>query len=350
VRDTKPGERPARIASRLLTFRDFMEAALYDPADGYYPRRSPGEDFYTAPELHPAFAEALADEICERLESLAARRPKAPLFVVEMGSGDGRLARQLLHAFQERHAESCDLIRYVLVERVESLLIESLVRLRAEPGRVLGYSRLADLPPLCGVFISNELVDALPFHVLEKREGRVREVYVEQAEGAWRLQLGDCSSPELARAAEGIAGWLSEGDRHALSLAAGEWMGAVASKLECGALITVDYGDAPVSHRANAPRFFFRHATGGDVLARFGRQDMTASVDFGRLIEEGRRHGLQDVRFCSLGRFLLDRGALERLPAGDSPSAYAERNRLKTLFHPGGMGEAFKVLIQEKRI
>ena len=125
-------------------------------------------------------------------------------------------------------------------------------------------------------------------------------------------------------------------------------MGAVASKLECGAVITVDYGDAAPAPRANAPRFFFRHSTGGDVLARFGRQDLTASVDFNRLIEEGRRRGLQDASFRSMGRFLLDRGALERLSAGNSPAVYAERNRLKTLFHPGGMGEAFKVLIQEK--
>ena len=43
----------------MQTFRDFMEAALYDPEQGYYGRRIPREDFYTAPELHPAFGGVL---------------------------------------------------------------------------------------------------------------------------------------------------------------------------------------------------------------------------------------------------------------------------------------------------
>ncbi|MEK7743164.1 MAG: hypothetical protein AAB578_02150, partial [Elusimicrobiota bacterium] len=50
----------------------------------------------------------------------------------------------------------------------------------------------------------------------------------------------------------------------------------------------------------------------------------------------------------TLGRFLLDRGVLDLLPRGASAEEYSERNRVKTLFHPDGMGESFKVLIQEK--
>lgn len=322
-----------------------METALYDPGRGYYPRRSPGEDFYTAPELHPAFAQALAREIFLRLEAVAAAEPEAPLFIVEMGSGNGRLAGQILDALRRREDGWHKRVRYVLVERVEHLLLESVARLGAVSDGVLGYSRLEDVPPCCGVFLSNELVDALPFHVLEKKDGRVREVFVE---GGASLTLREPSTPELARHAEAAATWLEEGQRHALSLAARDWMRLVATKLQRGAVLSVDYGDAPASPVANAPRFFFRHSTGSDVLARAGRQDLTASVDFASLIEEGRRHGLKDVRFCSLSRFLIERGALESLAAGDSASAYAERNRVKTLLHPGGMGEAFKVLIQEK--
>ena len=39
----------------MRTFRDFMESALYDPEEGFYSTRTQTADFYTAPELHPAF-------------------------------------------------------------------------------------------------------------------------------------------------------------------------------------------------------------------------------------------------------------------------------------------------------
>jgi len=42
---------------------------------------------------------------------------------------------------------------------------------------------------------------------------------------------------------------------------------------------------------ANEPRAFYRHTVGGDLLARPGRQDLTASVDFEELIREGERLG-----------------------------------------------------------
>ncbi|MDE2292485.1 MAG: SAM-dependent methyltransferase, partial [Elusimicrobia bacterium] len=149
----------------MKTFRRFMEAALYDPAHGFYAARQPKADFYTAPELHPAFARVLAGEVAARLERVRAERPRAPLFVVEMGAGDGTLARQLLTALREDHARWFRAIRYVLVERVESLMLDAVLRLQDTGAGVMGYTRLEDMPPVCGVFLSNELVDALPAHV-----------------------------------------------------------------------------------------------------------------------------------------------------------------------------------------
>jgi len=329
-----------------MTFRDFMEEALYGPAEGFYVRRAPGEDFFTAPELHPAFAEALADDVRARLEAAAGGGLRAPLTLVEMGSGDGRLARQLLGALKARHPRWHALLRVVLVERVERLLLESLVSLPVEPGRAMGFTRLEDVPPFRGVLLSNELVDALPFHVLEKRDGKVWEVFVERRDGALRPVLGECSSPEVAREAAKSAHRLQEGEKDSLSLAARDWVRLAASKIEAGALITVDYGGKA---GPTPPRCFYRHATGMDVLERPGRQDLTASVDFAALVAEGRLHGLHEASYQTLGRFLLDRGVLARLPEGQGAAAYAERNRIKTLLHPGGMGEAFKVLVQEKR-
>lgn len=54
----------ARIRSRgAISFADFMEAALFDPADGYYTTRAAigfdEGDYFTSAELGPSFGRAL---------------------------------------------------------------------------------------------------------------------------------------------------------------------------------------------------------------------------------------------------------------------------------------------------
>ncbi|HVE12166.1 MAG TPA: SAM-dependent methyltransferase [Elusimicrobiota bacterium] len=330
------------------TFRDYMESALYAPKDGFYARREPRADFYTAPELHPAFAETLAREIAARLKSLGARRPKEPLFVVEVGSGTGALAGQLLRALRDGSAEWRARGRYVLVERVESVLLDSVLALREHDEKVLGYSRMSDVPPLCGVVLSNELLDAMPVHVIEKRDGRVGEVYVEAGPDGAEARVGSFSRRELATAAKAVAESLPEGGRHAVNLGLDAWCRELARVLKAGAAITVDYGARLDAATPNPPRYFRRHQTGADVVDRPGEKDLTASVDFSALMRAGERRGLRTASFSTLGKFLLERGIVERMPAGDTLAAYKERNQIKTLFHPEGMGDSFKVLIQEK--
>ena len=345
-------------ACRTVTFRDYMESSLYGPG-GYYERRTPREDFYTAPELHGAFAGILAGEIAGRLRTLADRGLRPPYFVVEMGSGSGALGAGVLRAMHERHPSFSPKVRYVFVERAESQLLRSIGE-GAASERVLGYSRLDDVPPCSGVFLSNELVDAFPIHLLQKNDGKIYEVYVQRAgPGAGgirgadgvRAQLGELSRPELAPVAEAVSAQLPEGGRHAVNLEAAAWMRLVAERLLAGSVITIDYGKRfGPQPQPNPPRSFYRHRAGDEVLEHPGRQDLTASVDFDSLISAGETAGLKFASYTTLSRFLLDRGIMDWLPSGgpNDVAAVRERNKIKTLLHPDGMGEVFKVLIQEK--
>lgn len=331
-----------------------METALYDAERGFYSVRTPKSDFYTAPELHPAFARVLAGEVAARLERVRAVRPRSPLFVVEMGSGDGTLARQVLTALKEDHPRLFLRIRYVLVERVERLLLDSIVSLHAVGGELLGYSRLEDMPPVCGVFLSNELVDALPFHVLMKTGGVMKELHVRPRRkhgrpgGAVESVPGPLSRRALAPAARRVAPSLRDGQTHAVCLESERWMSLVAKRLRAGSVITVDYGKRFGPADPNPPRGFRAHSHCTDLAADAGSQDLTASVDFAALSRHGAAHGLSEASYSTLSSFLIERGILSHLPKGDSTEAWAERAKIKTLFHPEGMGEAFKVLIQEK--
>src|SRR5207249_10551391 len=82
-----------RLRARLaeegpITFAAFMEAALYDPADGYFSRLPVGEggDFVTSPHVSPAFGLLIARQLAEMWQLLG--RPD-PFGVVEAGAGQG---------------------------------------------------------------------------------------------------------------------------------------------------------------------------------------------------------------------------------------------------------------------
>ncbi|HAM35897.1 MAG TPA: hypothetical protein DEB40_08335 [Elusimicrobia bacterium] len=329
----------------MRTFREFCEQALYHPRTGFYSRRKPSEHFYTAPELHPGFGWTLARAVARKLERLRRLDVPGPYAVVEMGSASGLLGRHIQEGLRREAPEMAAEILWVAVERSRDHLLESLSALQGSGAKVLGYQRLSDVPPLRGVFLSNELVDALPFHVLEKRDGKVGELY---ADDSGNSQVGALSQPELEPIAQGIEATLAEGQRHAVCLEAVSWLKTAGQRLAAGWLITIDYGKRFGPRDINAPRSYRRHVLDDRIIADPGRRDLTAPVDFSVLIGEGEKLGLSCEAFTSLSSFLLDHGLMDWLPRGDGAAAISGRAKLKTLIHPEGMGEAFKVLVQAK--
>lgn len=335
----------AGVPASFRTFRDFCERALYDPETGFYQKRRPGEHFYTAPELHPAFGWCLARALAGWLDELRSRSVAPPYTVVELGSGRGLLMRRLREGMLRERPELAADLRWVAVERCRGQLLDSLVGIGDAPGPVLGCERLEEVAPFRGVIISNELADALPFHVLEKRGGKVQELYADDSGAeAW----GAFSDPALAATARAVAGNLEEGQRHAVCLEYRKWLATAAARLECGYLATIDYGKRFGPGDPNPPHSYRRHVVDSRITADPGGRDLTAPVDFSRLIALGGEFGLEFNAFTSMARFLLDYGLLDWLPAGSDAATITERAKLKTLVHPDGMGEAFKVLVQAK--
>jgi SAM-dependent MidA family methyltransferase len=333
----------------MRTFRDFMESALYDPEKGFYSTRTQTADFYTAPELHPAFGSVLADRLAALLRRVREARPGESLTLVEAGCGDGTLAAQVARRLRERHADVAEGLRFVLLERSRKDLTAATRALTAFGLRVDACTSIDRLPRFTGALYSNELFDALPAHLLQKKDGNIFEVYVDEA---GKPALGGVSSPELAAHAAAIMGALAEGQRHAVSLEAPRWLAEAAARLSAGFLLTVDYGKRFTSETPNAPRAYRAHRIEDDLTARPGEQDLTVPADFNALIAAGEKAGATLESFSSMSRFLLEGGIEEFLlgAAGDDASSYKQRAQIKTLIHPDGMGEAFKVMLQRKSI
>jgi SAM-dependent MidA family methyltransferase len=327
----------------MRTFRDFMETALYDPERGFYSTREKTADFYTAPELHGAYGAVLAD----RAAGLLARCGEGPLTLFEGGCCDGTLACQVARRLREAHAPLAARLRFVLVERNRKDLTTAARRLTAFGMPVEALTSVEKLHAFRGVLYSNELIDALPFHVLERRGDEVLELHVDET---GREALRPLSRPELAAPAAAVRDALEEGGRHAVSLEARAWFTTAAHRLSAGFILTADYGKRFPAEVPNPPRSFRAHAVETELTREEGTRDLTASADFEALVQAGEKAGLALESYESLSRFLLD-GGIERFFAaasGDDASSYKSRAKLKTLVHPEGMGEAFKVLIQRK--
>jgi SAM-dependent MidA family methyltransferase len=309
-----------------ISFRDFMEAALYHPQHGYYKQdASPigaRGDFFTAVSATPVFGRILARSFLRLKEQLG--RP-SDFEVVEFGGHRGRLREDVL-------AEVPDL-RYRVIEAGETW-----------PEAVVGC------------IFSNEFLDALPVHRVRVVDGAWQELFVTgEAEGfAW--QAGPLSEPRLAEALADLPAAHMEGYETEVNLGALDWMAEAGRRLRRGWVVTVDYGFertdyfAPQRPRGTL-RAYFRHAVNDDVLSRVGRQDLTAHVEFTSLIEAGRRAGLEPVLFTDLAHFLVAEGqdVIREISERNPGALSRERQGLHQLLHPGFMGAAFRVLVQEKR-
>ena len=80
-----------------ISFAEFMHEALYAPGLGYYTAGSAkfgaDGDFVTAPEVSPVFGRVLARQCAEVLGEIDNGE------VLEIGAGSGRLAVDMLSAF-----------------------------------------------------------------------------------------------------------------------------------------------------------------------------------------------------------------------------------------------------------
>jgi SAM-dependent MidA family methyltransferase len=214
---------------------------------------------------------------------------------------------------------------------------------------------------ITGCVLTNELVDALPVHLVEMTAAGLQEVMVTAVDGEFREQLAPPSSPALSAYLQNIGVTLVQGQRAEVRLAADSWLRGVAQSLTRGFVITIDYGYLAAElygrMRMNGTLLcYFQHQVEENPYIRVGLQDITSHVDFSALMLSGAAAGLEKIWYGEQYRFLMAAGMMEELLALETRPVPAEqrlkeRLALKKLLLPdGGMGDTFKVLLQGKGV
>lgn len=335
-----------------ISFARYMELALYAPGLGYYTAGAHkfGEagDFITAPELSALFGRTLARQVQQIM------RQSAP-HILELGAGSGKLAVDML---AELESLAC------LPESYSILEVSADLRERQRALVQLCLPHLLDrvcwldaLPEkFSGAVVANEVLDALPVHLVHWRDSALAERGVVNAgeDFSWAERvIGDEALRDAAQSIAVPDDYVSE-----ICLVARGLIQSLASRLDAGALLFIDYGFGAREYyhpqrNKGTLMCHYRHHAHDDPFYLPGLQDITAHVNFTDIAVGGIDAGLELIGYTNQAFFLINGGITELL-AQHQPENVRDylplSGQLQKLTSPAEMGDLFKVIALGKGI
>lgn len=310
----------------METFFSYIERVLYSKDKGYYmQKRHPAgvDGDYITSSSHPIFISSIYQFIKKNFKDFN-------LTFVDFGAGTGEFIISLKKMVNNKKT------KFIAIEKIK----------RFEDEEIKFLNSIEELEKVDGIIFSFELFDSLPFHLIEKKKGEIKEIYVNKN----KLIYGDLSNSEILDYIKRFKINLKEGQRIELPLLAEKIYEKMSEKINSGFLITFDYGfKASVLYNKN----YFKKGTlmthknkkmGRDPLDKPYKKDITYAVNFSALEEAGKNNSLLTVEFTTLSKFIVD-------------NISEDLKNLKDSKHPipiydlifGIVGQDIKVLIQKKK-
>lgn len=347
-----------------ISFAWFMQQALYHPARGYYSagRCAIGRrgDYYTNVSVGPLFGQLLAAQFAEIWERLG----KIDNFVlVEQGAHHGEFARDVLESARKRWPDFFAALRYRIIEPFPVLQLRQLQALAGFENKIQWRDSIDALEPFTGVHFSNELLDAMPVHLIVSQcesglsapakcawlekfvtlNGKMF-VFVDQPVADQKLREHLHKSPAQ------LVGYQTE-----INLAALDWIDNLSRKLDRGYVLTIDYGyprdEFFAPHRsAGSLQVRAQHRLLGSPFEQIGNADITSHVEWTSIAECAEVCGFEVKGFTDQHHFIT--GIISELAhdiAQDDADAKAKR-ALQTLLHPEMLGRNFQILALGKNV
>ena len=336
-----------------------------------------GSDFVTSPEVGPLFGAVVARALDEWFVELGS---PDPFIVVEGGAGRGRLAGDVLRAGPDCAAA----LRYVMVEKSATLRAEQRDRMTVEPWEdALGpyfapvdgdddpepvggvgpiVTALDDLPALGfeGVILANELLDNLPFDVIERTAAGWLEIRV-GLDGNRFVEVPVAADTSVSPPFDAPVG-----SRLPLQRGIDAWLAACGAALHRGVVAVIDYAAPAAEVAARGGHGWLRtyraHRRGDDPLEVPGTQDITTDIVTESLHQATVRAGFTVARETTQAVWLADLGIDDLVESGRRQwetrahlgdlEAVAGRSRITeaaALTDPSGLG-AHTVTILTKNL
>ena len=338
------------------SFAWFMQQALYHPEHGYYSsgRCAIGRhgDYFTNVSVGPVFGQLLAVQFAEIWEHLG----KIDNFIiVEQGAHHGEFARDVLEFARTSRPDFFAALRYRIIEQFPVLQDRQSETLAKFEGKIEWRESIDALELFTGLHFSNELLDAMPVHLIVSVETKTGSTnwlekfvtlngdefaFVDQSIGNQKLR------DHLQKLPARPASYETE-----VNLTSLGWIENVSRKLARGYVIIADYGylrdEFYAPHRSRGTlQVRAQHRLLSSPFDEIGRADITAHVEWTSIAERAEACGLQVKGFTDQHHFIT--GILSELPRDDLPGDAKTTRALQTVLHPEMLGRTFQVLALAK--
>lgn len=335
----------------FLPFVDYMNWALYAPKYGYYSGRAEkiGQygDFATAPQLTDLFAKCIARQVLQILPQTAGN-------IYEFGAGTGKLAVDILNTLPENAWQN-----YYIIELSADLRQRQKDYIQHNaPQYAHKIKQLDRLPErFDGVILGNEVLDAMPCEVLEKRENGIYRMGVKNTpqgfDWAATKATGFLLEQAIFRLPENVFPYRTE-----INLQAEAFVRTVSERLTHGGMLWIDYGfDRKEYYHPQRTMGtlmgHYRHHTVDNPFVFTGQMDLTAHIDFTAIADAATGQGLDFIGYTTQAAFLMACGITDFLAAlGDTAGEkYIKTvSAVQKLLNPHEMGELFKCIAFGKNI
>lgn len=336
-----------------ISFRDFMEMALYYPELGYYNSLADNigadGDFYTSANLSDTFGAMIGRQIEEMWQNLE----KKPFKIVEYGAGTGLLCHDILDYLKINSPSLYDVLSYCIIEKSLGMRKREQMYLKE---KVTWHDSVDEIPEINGCILSNELIDNFSVHRVVM-EDQLMEVFVDYADGF--VEVLKPADKLLVDYFSFLGIELLRGFRIEVNLEALSWIGEISKSLNKGYVITIDYGDISSElyrkYRSSGTlACYYQHHKKDNPYQFIGEQDITSHINFSALINWGNKNNLHCCGMTNQASFLLSLGLKEYQEKrfletnGNATKAIQEANINYRLLMD--MGFKYKVLLQSRNI
>ena len=334
-----------------ISFARFMSLALFHPQLGYYASGrcaiGRGGDYFTSVSVGPLFGRLMASQFAEIWEALG--RP-SDFVIVEQGAHQGEFAADVLEALKTQFPDFFAKVVYQIVEPFPILREAQAQALREFQTQICWVAELESISPFVGVHFSNELLDAMPVHLIaaanngEKREWQERLVDI--CDSGFGFITKPITDPRLRARLTTLPDPPADEYQTEINLGALGWIETLAPKLERGVILIADYGltrDQFYSpgRVTGTLQAYAKHRALPTCLEHIGECDLSSHVEWTSLAERAEELGLTIAGFADQHHFLT--GLLSADP--NLASVATQKSRaLQTLIHPEFLGTKFQFL------
>jgi SAM-dependent MidA family methyltransferase len=246
-------------------------------------------------------------------------------------------------------------LRYRIIEQFPVLQDRQSETLAKFEGKIEWRESIDALELFTGLHFSNELLDAMPVHLIVSEETKTGSTnwlekfvtlngdefaFVDQSIGNQKLR------DHLQKLPARPASYETE-----VNLTSLGWIENVSRKLARGYVIIADYGylrdEFYAPHRSRGTlQVRAQHRLLSSPFDEIGRADITAHVEWTSIAERAEACGLQVKGFTDQHHFIT--GILSELPRDDLPGDAKTTRALQTVLHPEMLGRTFQVLALAK--